>query len=346
MKKSVAFLLIICLMMVSAFGCTQTVETTEAEDTMTVTAEPATGSTTEETAAEEAATEKPITIGISIISLSYPYYAKLQDGLVEKCEEKGWDYILTEANMDVEKTLNDCADLVQKGVDALVIASWYGDSMGEVYDLCEQAGIPIFFIDTGGLADDGGYVTNVGALDYDAGLMEGYWTAQQLLAEGKTEANYLDFTSATTVGKNRVDGFQAGAAQAGLTLNVLHQYLGDTRESFMASCEDALTAYPVIDLIFGASAQAGLGCYDAVIAASRSEITVVGYDAEDDEKTLIDTGTQYIASVELLPYDEAAMTIQYVEDYFNGATFEKFTSFPAGMYTKDGHLTSEDVFGS
>ena len=160
---------------------------------------------------------------------------------------------------------------------------------------CKDAGIPVFLIDTGSLPPDGDYVTNIGTVDFDAGYNAGYWTAKYLKEKGKTEINFATFTTATTVGRNRVDGFIKGledfGGKNGLTSKQLHEYLGDTRESYMASCEDALTTYPKLDLIFAANAQGGLGSYDACVAAGRNEVYIVGYDSEEDEMKLIDKGT-------------------------------------------------------
>ena len=289
-----------------------------------------------------------LTIGFSVITQNFPYYVSMLDGFKAACDTKGWDYIWTEAGMDVEKTVNDCSDLIQKGVDALVIASWYGDSLADVFAQCKEAGIPVFLIDTGSLPPDGDYVTNIGTVDFDAGYAAGYWAAKYLKDQGKSEVNYITFTTATTVGRNRVDGFIQGlkdsGEKVGLTAEQLNEYLGDTRESYMASCEDALTTYPKLDLIFAANAQGGLGSYDACVAAGRKEVNIIGYDSEADEMKLIDQGTQYIASVKQQPYEMAQQTIQNIEDYlYNGATFEKSTPFDSNLYTVDGLLTKEDI---
>jgi ribose transport system substrate-binding protein len=283
-------------------------------------------------------------IGFSVISLTYPYYVSMLEGIQSAVSEKGWELVYTDAGTDVEKTINDCLDLIQKGIDALVIASWYGDSLEGVFEQANAAGIPVFLIDTGSLPPDGDYVTNIGTDNFSAGYLGGYWTAKYFCQQDMNEINFLSFTTATTVGRDRVDGYLEGLSQGGLKVNRLNEYLGNSRESYMSSCEDALTTYPRVDLIFGANAQAGLGSYDSVIAAGRSEVHIFGFDCEDDEIALIDAGTQYIASVKQLPRRMASQTIQNIEDYlFNGKTFDKSIAFPASIYTKDGLISSEDI---
>lgn len=188
--------------------------------------------------------EKQLKIGFSIITLTFPYYVKMLDGFEAACKEKGWDYVYTDAGMDVEKTVNDCLDLTLKDIDALVIASLYGDSLQDVFEQCKAANIPVFLIDTGSLPPDGDYVTNIGTVDFDAGYNGGYWAAGQMKEAGKEAVRMISFTTATSNGRNRADGFVKGLEEGGLTVEVLNEYLGDSRESYMTPCEDALVTYP------------------------------------------------------------------------------------------------------
>lgn len=328
-QKAISILLIILLATNFLVGCSNSskVETTN-------TPEATEGS------------DRKLKIGFSVVSLTFPYYVSMLEGIQSACEAKGWECIVTEAGMDVEKTINDCVDLVTKGVDALVIASWYGDSLSEVFEQCKKANIPVFMIDTGNLPEDGDYVTNIGTDNFDAGYIGGYWTAKYFIKEGISDINMIAFATATSVGRDRVDGFVTGLKEGGLTVNKLNEYLSDSREGFMSSCEDALTTYKDIDLIFGTNALAGLGAYDSCVAAGRTEVKIVGFDCEDDEVELIDSGTQYIATIKQLPYEMAVQTIQNVEDFlFNGAEFEKSTPFESGLYCIDGDLKSVDVIG-
>ena len=144
----------------------------------------------------------------------------------------------------------------------------------------------------------------------------------------------------------RVEGFVAGLTEGGLTVNILNQYLADTREGYMANCEDALITYDNIDLIYGASALAGLGAFDACEAANRTEIKIVGFDAEQEEKDKIDAGTNYIASVMQLPASMAEETIDMINGYVNeGKTYDKQVASASGVYCPDGALISSDIIG-
>jgi len=336
--KRLITLAIAIVMLLACTACS----TTPAASTEAVTADPAKATEPVAATSEEAvpADDKKVTIGFSVITLTFPAYVSLQNGIIAACDTRGWDYFLAEAGMDVEKTINDCLDLMERDIDALVIASWYGDSLGEVFETAEKKGIPVFMIDTGGLPETG-YVTHVGCDDYNAGYQAGQWAAQYLVKKSITDINYISLTSATSVGRNRSDGFLAALndAEGVTTVTLLHEYLGDSRELFMSTFEDALITYPEINLVFSSSAQGSLGAYDACTAANRTEVYIIGFDNETDEQVLIEKGTQYIASVDQLRTEQAEQTMQCVEDYlFNGKTFEIKTESKIAMNTADGYV--------
>lgn len=334
MKKVVIWMLVMALSLLT-IACSK-------EPTKPVVTESAPEGQTEPTGTDTQKKES-LTIGFSVITLTFPAYVSLQNGIIEACESRNWDYRLAEAGMSVEKTINDCLDLLERDIDALIIASWYGDSLGEVFEAAETKNIPVFMIDTGGLPDTG-YVTHVGCDDYNAGYQAGEWAAQYLVQKGITDINYISLTSATTVGRNRSDGFLAGLKSSSDVENVivLHEYLGDSRELFMSTFEDALVTYRDIDLVFSSSAQGSLGAYDACAAAGRDTVYIVGFDNETDEQGLIEAGTQYIASVDQLRKEQAEQTMQCVEDYiFEGKTFEIKTESKIAMNTVDGYVNMD-----
>lgn len=292
---------------------------------------------------EASTSEDTFTVGFSNASLDYPYYVTMQEGLEAACEAKGWNLITVDSGNDAEKALNDCNDMILEGIDALVITSWYGDTLSEVFDTCEEKDIPVFLIDTGTVDTEETYVTEIGTDSYQAGYYGGLWTAKYLEEQGLTDINLLNFYNETEISALRVEGFVAGLEEV-LPVNVLNEYLDSTREGYMSSCEDALVTYDDVDLIYGASALAGLGAYDACDAAERTEIYIVGFDAEDEEIEKIDAGTNYIASIMQLPAVMAEETVEMIDGYVNnGETYDKHVDCESGVYSVDGELTITDI---
>lgn len=214
-----------------------------------------------------------------------------------------------------------------------------------VFEDCKADGIPVFTISSSGVPSDTSlYVSNIGVDNKTAGYYGGLYAAKYFKEEkDQTEINLALFKAATEVGAARVTGFQEGLEAGGATVNLLNTYDGSTREEFMASCEDALVTFDKIDLIYGYSAQAGLGCYDASVAANRGEVLIMGTDAEDEEIGLIDKGTQYVGSVMQFPADMAKFCVECIEDHAAGTALESYYAYDTGIYGVDGVVMAEDL---
>lgn len=287
--------------------------------------------------------DEKFTIGFSVITLEFTYYAEMKDAIESISRERGWDFITSVPGQDVEATLNDCADLIQKGVDALVIASWYGDSMGEVYELATAANIPVYFIDTGGLDPSSPYITHVVADDKETGHAFGLWIANYFKEQGKTEINYTVITTATTVGRNRTDGFIEGLAAGGISGNNLNEHNFNAREDAMNFTEDSLVTYSNLDLIYTIAEMAMLGAYDACAAANRGEVMIAGWDEGQEQQQLVDSGKQIMGYISLDPALEAKLTLDAVQAYRDGQTVNKLITYFPSIYTKDGLVSLAEV---
>ena len=220
-----------------------------------------------------------------------------------------------------------------------------GDTLSEAFLACNEKNIPVFLMDTSTLPDEGEFVTRIGTVNYDAGYVGGFYAGQYLKNEGKDSVDAVALHSGDEVSTSRRDGILAGVEAAGVTVNMLNEYHSASREESMANFEDAMTSYDKIDLVVATSAQHGMGAYSAAEAAGRDEMLIVAYDGEQEEMDAIDNGTgTYLATVTQDPAGMARTIADEVGEYiFNGATFEKFQSAPAGVYGKDGQLSAADL---
>jgi len=291
----------------------------------------------EEAAPAEETSSKPLKIGFSLPTLQFPFYVRMHDSFVAEAEARGWEVVFVDGNLDSLTQVNATLDLLTQDIDALVMATWWIDAMADVFDIAEKSDIPVFLMDHSAAAIPEGftYASAAGTDNYDAGYVGGVWMSERLKAEDKSSVNLVLVTMTSETAVKRCDGFVAGMADNGIEVTVLNEYLGDTRANGMRSMEDALITYLAgqIDLVFGYSAQSSLGAYDAIVAANRTEIQVVGFDGEDDEIALIDAGTQYIGTVVQYPDQMAILTAQLVEKVvINGETIEQAQPVAAGVY--------------
>ena len=278
--------------------------------------------------------------------MNFPYFVRMEEQLQIEAEKRGWEVTLVDVEMDASKELNALQDLINSGADALISSSWFYDALVDVFEDAYSKGIPVLAISRLDFSDsplEGLVSVAIGTDHYDAGYLGGKYAAYRLKEEGRDSANVVTFTGSTEFLQDRAKGFIAGLEENGITVDLKNEYDTGTREEGMQNGEDALTAYPDVELFYGVSAQASLGAYDATVGANREDVWVVGYDGEDEEVEKINEGGNYIGSVTQAPADEATAAMQAIEDIFAGKEVEEVMVIPGGVYCKDGQLTGAEV---
>lgn len=286
----------------------------------------------------------PLFVGFSTWSLSFTFYTEMSAAFQSECEARGIRYVCTDSKGDIETQLNDCVDLLNKDVDVLIIASHFGESLGEAFELAEKKGIPIFMVDTNQGPEGYNFVCKTGTVNYDATYIAGTYLAYFFLEQGMDTINAVNVTSAGSVAQERTKGYMAGLQDHGITVNVLNEYWSSSRAEGMSVAEDALMMYSNIDIFLCITAQSGLGTYDACAAAKR-DVYIIGMDGIAEERQYIDSGTNYIASTIQYPGDMVINALDLIEEYLEGREFEpnSYVETPSGVYTRDGEYKADAV---
>lgn len=289
--------------------------------------------------------EENLKIGLSFVSLNFPYYVRMYDTFMEEAEKNNWEVSFVDGNLDATTQLNGIQDLVNDDVDVMVISTWYIDAMEDVLQQCVDKDIPVFVIGNTENPDNINELIQYacGTEHYDAGHLGGTYMSKYLKDQGRDSIKMATIVGSTEQMKARAQGFVDGMTDHGISVEVLNEYDVSTREEAMASGEDALTTYPDIELFYGVSAQGALGAYDATVGANRTEVMVFGYDGEDEELEVIDEDNNYVGTVTEAPDVEASTTVEYIKKYLDGEEFDKIVPISAGIYCDEGQLTAEEV---
>lgn len=289
--------------------------------------------------------EENLKIGLSFVSLNFPYYVRMYDTFMEEAEKNNWEVSFVDGNLDATTQLNGIQDLVNDDVDVMVISTWYIDAMEDVLQQCVDKDIPVFVIGNTENPDNINELIQYacGTEHYDAGHLGGTYMSKYLKDQGRDSIKMATMVGSTEQMKARAQGFVDGMTDHGISVEVLNEYDVSTREEAMASGEDALTTYPDIELFYGVSAQGALGAYDATVGANRTEVMVFGYDGEDEELEVIDEDNNYVGTVTEAPDVEASTTVEYIKKYLDGEEFDKIVPISAGIYCDEGQLTAEEV---
>lgn len=288
---------------------------------------------------------KALKVGFSLPSMSFPFYARMYDQIESEAKERNWELSFVDGNLDATTQLNGLQDMINNDIDVLVFATWWIDAMTDIMSQCEKKGIPVFVMDNMVIpaGSEKAITLTTGTDNYNAGMVGGIWYANELNKQGKTSLNMVAISSQSEQMVKRYTGFVDGLSKNGIDVHLLNTYDGGKRETAMTMAEDALTALPELELIYGASAQDSLGAYDATIGANRTNVLVIGLDGEDEEIQAVDKGQNYIASITQDPKGQAKLIAANIDKWQAGETFDQIQETPAGIYCAEGQFTGEEI---
>ncbi|WP_414838524.1 D-ribose ABC transporter substrate-binding protein [Carnobacterium sp. TMP28] len=272
---------------------------------------------------------KDLVIGVSLSTLNNPFFISVKDGIVDLAEEKGSEVKVLDAQDDTSKQSNDIDDLIQQGVDILLINPVDSSAISPSVEAANGAGIPVITIDR---SSEGGEVITLVASDN----VEGGKIAAQYIEEisGKqAKVAELEGIPGASATNERGQGFDDYAKD---TLDVVDKQTASfDRAKGLTVMENMLQANPEIQAVFAQNDEMALGAIQAIQAAGKTgEIQVVGFDGTDDGLAAIEAGT-LSATVAQQPAEMGKLAMQAAFDHFAGKDVEKSIPSPLELIKSD-----------
>lgn len=240
------------------------------------------------------AQSEPLKIGMSFQELNNQYFVTMQEALEDAADSLGAELIITDARHDVAKQVNDVEDMVQRGIDILLLNPT--DSVGvETAVLSAQAaGVTTIAIDAQANGPIDGFV---GSKNYDAGYKACDYLATALDSEGQVAL--LDGIPVVPI-LERIEGCTA-ALDEHPGIEIIDKQNGrQERTQAMTVTENLIQANPELDGIFSVNDIGALGALIA-IDASGNDIKLVSVDGHPEaiaeiqkpDSAFIATSAQY-----------------------------------------------------
>ena len=91
--------------------------------------------------------EERLLVGFSMATLKEDRWLRDRDIFSAKAKQEGIDVLITNANNDADRQYEQVADMVEQGVDVLVIAPHDCDNSARCVGLAKRAGIPVISYD-------------------------------------------------------------------------------------------------------------------------------------------------------------------------------------------------------
>jgi len=259
-----------------------------------------------------------------------PFWAAVEAGAKAKGAELGVEVIVVAppAETDVQAQVSQVEDLIAQKVEGIALAPTDPGALAPVVDAAKAAGIPVVFVDTLG-SNEG--VTFIGTNNEVGAALAAKYMCDNLPAG--SEVAILQGVMAHSTAQFRANGAKSGLEGCGLKV-VAEQTAEWDRAKGLSVTENILAGNPNIKGIFGSNDNMALGAVEALKAAARSDVMVVGYDANPDAAAAVIDGDM-AATVAQAPGNMGGFGIQALVDLKAGKTIEAVIDTGTVLVTKE-----------
>ena len=281
-KRSMKFLMVLMGLVLIAFGCSNGSGTTEGE-----------GNT---------GAKKDLLIGISFQELNNPYFISMQKAFEEAAKTIGAEVIITDAAHDVAQQANDIDDMIQRGIDILILNPTDSEGIEPAVVAANEAGVIVVAVDA---QASGPIDTFVGSRNYDAGYLAGKKMVEDLGGKGKVAI--LDGIPVVPI-LERVEGFKAAVAESSGVEIVDVQNGKQDRAVATDVTENILQANLDLDALFSVNDGGALGALGA-IEASGKDVWLYSVDGHPEVIEAILAGGAFKATLQVSPADQVRIAL-------------------------------------
>lgn len=265
-------------------------------------------------AASQSGGLKNTTIGLSVSTLTNPFFVTLSNGAKDEAKKLGATLTVVDAGDDSAKQTNDIEDLISKNIGVLIVNPVDSDAVAPAVKDAKAKGIKIISVDR---VVNGVDVDCKIASDNVMGAKLATEYLTQLLGKNAKVAQ-LEGVPGASATVDRGKGFHQ-AADGNLNV-VASQTAQFDRAKGLNVAENILQAHGDLKGIFAQNDEMALGAVEAVDAAKK-KVVIVGFDATDDGKKAVESG-KMAATVAQKPDLMGATAIDNAQKLIKGEKVE------------------------
>lgn len=244
----------------------------------------------------------PIQIGVSFQELDNPYFVVMKEAAEEAARSIGAELHITDARHDVTKQISDVEDLIQKGIDILLLNPTDSVGIEAAVQAAHAAGVVVVAVDA---QAQGPVDSFVGSKNYDAGCLAGETLAKILGGKGKVAI--LDGIPVVPI-LERVKGFRDTIAKHPDISIVDVQNGRQERSAAMTVTENMIQSHPDLNGLFSVNDGGAMGALSA-ITASGKDVSLVSVDGLAEVVDAIMRGGPFKATIAQFPRDQIRVAL-------------------------------------
>lgn len=285
----------------------------------------------------EVAAGKKGTIGLSVLTLTNPFFKEIADKMKEEAAKHGYTVSVVSGEFDVARQQNQVKDFIVQKVAAIVLTPCDSKSIAPAIQEANTAGVPVFTADIACLAPGVKVVCHI-ATDNFSGGKEAARAIVEALGEAGGKIGILHHKPVESC-ILRVDGFLEELARLNKNrpkpvLVVATLPGGGVKDQGYRAAEDLLQAHPDLAGIFAINDPSALGARAAAEKAGKtSQVKIVGFDGQPEGKQAIKEGKIYADPIQF-PDRIAVETVRAIMKHFAGETLPPQMLIPTALYRK------------
>lgn len=265
---------------------------------------------------------EPLKIGVSFQEMNNPYFVTMKEALEQASKSIGAELIVTDSRHDVSKQVSDIEDMLQQGIDILLINPTDSAGVQSAVISAHEKKVPIVSIDAEAKGPIDSYV---GSKDYDAGFK-----ACEYLATTVKKGNVGILDGIPSLGiLERVRGCKEALVKHPEIKVASVQNGKQERDQALSVTENMLQANPDLKGIFSVNDNGSLGAL-AAIESSGLDVKLVSVDgAPEAIQAILKPGSHFIATSAQFPREQARLGLALALAKYWGADIPRL--FPVDV---------------
>jgi ribose transport system permease protein len=260
--------------------------------------------------------DRTVTVAFVPKALNSPFWAAMESAALREAEALDVHLVSLAADRetDVERQYQIIENLIQQGVDAILLAPSGSKELVPAIRKANDASIPVLLLDTrideeAAASVGAEVVTYIGSDNFEGGAVAGRYLSEHLGGAG--DVIIIEGISGHETADQRRLGFLRGIEDFPGIHVVASQTANWERALAYNVAENLLQAHPEVDAVFAANDEMALGALEAVDAAQRlDEVAIVGFDAIPDALDNIRAG-RLLGSVAQFPSEMGRLGVQH-----------------------------------
>jgi ribose transport system substrate-binding protein len=288
-------------------------------------------------AATPVTSSRPV-IGISVLTLTNPFFQEIADSLRAEAAKHGYDAIVVSGEFDAARQQNQVKDFIVRKVAAIVLCPCDSKAVGSAIQEANDAGIAVFTCDIACLAPGVEVVAHIATDNYDGGKQAAR-AMLEALGDAGGKIAIVDYRAAESC-QLRVAGFKNvieahNRADVGGRVDIVAELPGGgVKDQGYKAAEDLVQAHADLAGIFAINDPSALGARAALEKADKDDqVRIVGFDGQPEGKRAIKEGKIYADPVQY-PERIGRETARLIARYFEGEKVPSELLIPTGLYRR------------